>query len=180
MFKTTLLALTFAAFASAATVVTFNPAEVGGISNLTPVTNQWSSFGITGTNLYFYEDSRDTFDRFGVSRQSNNTPGFITFAAPTPLTIDYFVIGGFRGVYNAFDSADNLVDSLLVDATQGDTLGTYAFTGNNIARLELDGSAGFIQVSTLTFTGGPAIPEPSTMALLAIGVGGLALLRRRS
>ncbi|MBM3725462.1 MAG: PEP-CTERM sorting domain-containing protein [Acidobacteria bacterium] len=47
-----------------------------------------------------------------------------------------------------------------------------------MARLELDGARGFTAVSTLEFVTG-AVPEPSTLALLAVGAGALALRRFR-
>jgi hypothetical protein len=178
--KLAVLATLFAAFASAGTVVTFQPSEIGVSYSCCPsVTNQWSAYGITGVDLFWYEDPRDTFDTFGVSIDSSNG-GWILFDAPTTLTIDYWVIWISRGVYKVYDSADTLLDTLTVEASAADVLGTYTFTGNNISKLQILGTKGLSQVSTLTFDGNSPIPEPASFVLIGAGIGALALLRRRA
>ncbi len=172
---------TFATFASAGTVVTFNPSEIGGsISCCPPVTTEWSAFGITMSGVYWYDDSRDTFDTYGVSIENATTGGQILFATPTTLAIDYWVIVGNTGTYRVYDSSNNLLDSLLVNAGSTDLLGSYTFMGNNISKLALSGSYGFVQASTLRYDAGGAVPEPSSFLLLGLGGGALALLRRRA
>lgn len=175
-----LLFLALAAWGTSATV-TFNPSEIGGgINVFGDVTTQWSAFGITGDNVYLYEDARDTFDRFGVAINFVNQTGSILFAAPTTLSIDYFVIDGYSGTYNVYNAANVLLDSLQVSAVRQDELGSYTFLGQDIARLEMVGPSGFVAVSTLRFDSGAAIPEPSSSLLLATGAGALVMLRRRT
>ncbi len=181
MLRIGLLATIFATFASAGTVVTFNPSEIGGsIFCCPPVTTEWSAFGITMSGVYWYTDPRDTFDTYGVSIENATTGGQILFATPTTLSIDYLVIGSFRGVYKVYDSADTLLDTLTVEAPTADVLGSYTFMGNNISKLVLSGAAGFVDVSTLRYDAGGAVPEPSSFLLLGLGGGALALLRRRA
>lgn len=145
-----------------------------------PVTNEFAAFGITMQDLYYYEDARDTFDGKGVALNSNTNPGKIFFTAPTDsLSIDYWVINGYRGTYSVYNTSDVLLSTLAIDASLGDQLGTHVFAGPNIARLELGGSLGYTQVSTLRFDDSGQVPEPSTWALMLSGIGVLAVRRFR-
>jgi len=169
------------AVSCSAEVVTFNPSEIAPatILDVDPFTTQWASFGITGQQMYWYTDSRDSFDTFGVSL--NGLTGDILFAVPTPLKIDYWTIGGHSTTYEVFDSSNMLLDSFVVDATgTGDLLGTHTFTGTDISRLELVGNAGFGQISTLYYNTGNTgtVPEPSYIVLLGVAVAAVTFCRR--
>lgn len=172
-----LLALSFAGFTTAASAVTinFDNIECPTCSNGSNVVgNEWSSFGISVSNAYWYTDSRDTFDNMGLS--VSPTPGIITLSSVSNgATIDYWVIGGNRGVYEAFDSAHVSLGSLAVDASSGDVLGTHSFLGA-VASIEWTGATGFSQISTLTIS---PVPEPETYAMLLAGLGLLGFAARR-
>jgi len=169
-----LSAFLFASALSSAATITFG--EVN-LSNGTQITNQYSGFGITVQNDYFYVDSRDTFDQKGIS--INQTPAIVTFTGlANSLSIDYFVITGHTGTYSVFGSGHSLLDTFVVTASGADSLGAHSFSGNNIATLEFSSDAGYIQVSTLRFNGGSSVPEPSTWLLLSGGLIGLGAFRR--
>lgn len=171
-----LLALSFAGFTTAASAVTINfdntecPTCVNG-SNVGG--NEWSSFGISVSNAYWYTDSRDTFDNMGLA--VSPTPGIITLSSVSNgATIDYVVISG-RSIYEAFDSAHVSLGSLAVDASSGDVLGTHSFLGA-VASIEWTGDTGTAGISTLTIS---AVPEPETYAMLLAGLGLLGFAARR-
>lgn len=172
-----LFALAFVGFtstASAAVTINFDNVECPTCSG-GPVATEWSSFGLTISNAYWYIDSRDTFDTKGLSIQTS--PASISLAtASADATIDYWVIGGFRGSYEAFDSAHSSLGVLAIDATGGsDILGTYTFTGA-VSSIEWAGTTGFAQISTLTIS---PVPEPETYAMLLAGLGLLGFAARR-
>ncbi len=155
-----------------ATTVYFNNTECPScVDGQAVVGNEWSSYGITVSNAYWYQDSRDTFDGMGLSVNNNNAPATITIApASNGITFQYWVIQGHTGTYEAFGTSDNLLGSLTVTATTSDVLGTDSFSGK-IASLEFSGTDGFTQVSTLTFNRVAAVPEPETYAMLLAGLG---------
>jgi len=171
-------AFLFSTVAFAGTVVTFNPSEIAPstINDNDPFTNQWAAYGITGQDMYWYHDPRDTFDTYGVSL--NAPMGSILLSAPTTLTIDYWTIEGHTTTYSVYDASNTLRDSFVVTAASTDVLGTFAFTGSDIVRLTLTGDAGYGQVSTLYYNAS-AVPEPSTVLLCAAGIGVTALIRLR-
>lgn len=165
--------------ANAAETIHFDSAECPACTDLTPVGgSEWSAFGLTVSNASWYSDSRDTFDTMGLTVTSAATPAVISLATvSTDVTIDYWVIGGFIGTYEAFDSTHSSLGSLLVDRTgTGDFLGTFIFTGP-VASLEWKGASS--QISTLTVSAVP-IPEPETYAMLLAGLGLLGFVVRRS
>jgi len=173
-----LLALSFAGFTGAASAVTinFDNVECPTCTNVSTLpTTEWSSFGLTISQAYWYTDGRDTFDGMGLS--INVSPASISLAtASNGATIDYWVIGGFRGSYEAFDAAHTSLGVFTVDASGGgDILGTHSFSGL-VSSIEWAGSPGFAQISTLTIS---AVPEPETYAMLLAGLGLLGFAARR-
>ena len=158
-----------------AVVINFNSTECPSCVSGSPVVgNEWSSYGITVNQAYWYDDGRDTFDAQGLS--INIDPASIDLASPSSATIDYWVIDGFSATYSAYDTANSLLDSFAINASSGDVLGTYAFSGP-VARIVWSGPSGFAQISTLSTS--TTVPEPGTVALMGAGLLGLALRRRR-
>ena len=180
--KHTFLALSVAAamtgFASTASAVTvnFTDEESPGVSCCgLMASGAYAAYGLTVDNVYWYADSRDTFDGEGVSIYEAPT-ATITFAAVSPTVgFEYWVIGGNRGSYEAFDSSWTSLGTLAVDASAGDVLGTHVF-GGGVKYLTFTGSSGFAQVSAVTFA---PVPEPGTYALMLGGLGIVGWMARR-
>ena len=164
--------------ANAAVTIHFDSTECPSCTSMIPVGGgEWSTLGLTVSNASWYSDSRDTFDTMGLTVTSATSPAVISLAAvSTDVTFDYWVIGGFIGTYEAFDSTHSSLGSLLVDATgRSDLLGAFTFTGS-VASLEWRGASS--QISTLTVSAVP-IPEPETYAMLLAGLGLLGFAARR-
>ncbi len=160
---------------ASANTITFQEAS---LSNGTQVTNQYSGLGITVQNAYFYVDGRDTFDQQGISI-FNQGSAIVTFTSlASSLSIDYWVISGHTGTYSVFNGSHTLLDSFLVSATGGDSLGAHSFSGSNIATLEFSSDGGYIQVSTLRVNQ-TSTPEPATGMLLGSGLLAAGFFRRR-
>ena len=165
------------ASASAATV-TFG--EVS-LSNGDSVTNQYQSYGFTGSNLYYYVDSRDTFDGKGVAGQTN--PSDFNFATPiSGLSVDYLALASFSSATLSVYAGTTLLDSFSYVAGNSNVNATRAFSGSGITKLSFTSTnPGYFAISTLRFTPSAAVPEPATWAMMLIGFGaaGYALRRRR-
>lgn len=164
--------------ASAATV-TFG--EVA-LNNGDSVTNQYQSYGFTGSNLYYYTDSRDTFDGKGVAGRAN--PSDFNFATPiSALSVDYLALSFSGGATLSVYAGTTLLDSFSYVAGNADVNATRAFSGSGITKFSFTSSnPRYFAISTLRFTPSAAVPEPATWAMMLIGFGaaGYALRRRRS
>lgn len=167
-----------------AATIRFGPDEVdlgqgGGTGVYGTPTNEWSAFGIQIEDAYLYNDSRDTFDRMGLSQNNANGARVIFDSALSELKFDYWVIAGHTGRYSVFDSLGVFIDAISVDASGGDINATHTFVAADIKRLEWTGGTGHIQVTTL-FTGpDTGIPEPGSWAMLLSGGAVLVGLARR-
>jgi hypothetical protein len=169
----------FSGIANASTTISFNNTECPSCTNQASITNQWSSYGLTVNNAYWYTDSRDTFDGMGLSIGYGGNTSSINFnQVSNGITIDYWTISGNSTTYEALDASNNVLGTFNVTASNGDALGTYTFSGP-VKELVWIGNSGYGQVSTLTIN---PVPEPGEYALMAAGLGlvGFMVKRKKS
>ena len=152
------------------------------------------NYGITVSNAYLYQDSRDTFDGIGIANGTvaeigTTQSGRIDFLDSTDfVSIDYLSI--LPTVYSAFSSGGTLLGTF--SAPGGNANGSFTLTGGSeyIAYLTFTSTGGYGTVSGLTYnydgtTGGgntdlpPAVPEPETYALMLVGLGLMGMVARR-
>lgn len=163
-----------------AETILFNSTECPSCVNTQNVVgNEWSAFGLTVNNAYWYTDVRDTFDGQGLSIEKTGGPlGLASIditGGSNGVTFDYWVIQGHAAIYTAFNGLIP-VGVLAVSALfTPDKLGTYSFDGNITSLVWADGD-GFAQVSSLTIT---PVPEPEIYAMLAAGLGLMGFVARR-
>jgi hypothetical protein len=137
---------------------------------------EWSTYGITTTNAYWYADFRDPFDYKGIANgdlQTGGQTGRVDFSTPTnAVTIDWLTILSQDIHVEAYDSSNNLLDSFTYAGT-GTMSGTDTLTGTGISYILFYDQGGKVCISTLTFTPQTPIPEFSTIALPVASILGL-------
>lgn len=151
-----------------------------GVVNGDNVTTQYQSLGITATNLRQYTDNRDTFDANGLT--PTIVPATVNFTSvASNVSIDYVLLAGSSLTVSLFDSALNLLDTLVLPSGQTNLNASYSFTANNVSSLVMSNAVGTFGLSTLTFDNG-VVPEPASWAMLISGFGlvGAVARRRRS
>ncbi len=170
-------AIAMASVPATAATVTFG--EVA-IANQTAVTNQYQSYGFTGSNLYYYVDSRDTFDGKGVSGTAN--PSDFNFLTPiSNLSIDYVTLGTLGSASLSVFSGSTLLSSFAITGTSGNVNASRTISGSGITKLSFtSANPGYFTISTLRFTqSSGAVPEPATWAMMLIGFGAAGYAMRR-
>ncbi|MGD0277369.1 MAG: PEP-CTERM sorting domain-containing protein [Syntrophales bacterium] len=159
---------------ASATTVNFSTTEVPGLVDMQTVTNEWSSYGITLQNTYWYTDTRDPFDQQGISTTSN--PGEIIFTSPTNSVTFDWVLAGSDMYVDVWNSSNVDLASFLAPGT-GPQSGTFTLSGPAISYLTFHDNVGFVAISTVTYN--EAVPEPTTLLLLGLGLAGVAGIRRK-
>lgn len=160
---------------AAATTITFT--EIS-LPNGTSFTNQYAAYGVTGTDMYYYFDTRDTFDNYGVAAGAGSS--FLNFSsAVSGLSIDFLLLANNNLTIDALSSTNAVLETYTFSSFTNVNV-THAFAAANIAALNIRNVSGQIGVSTLRFNAG-AVPEPTSWAMLILGlaaVGGAMRVRR--
>ncbi len=163
--------------AQAATVdITFTEAEF--TSNLQQATNEYAAYGFQMSNSYFYVDSRDPFDRQGISTNSGQL-GRVDFDNDTSFfDFQWWSISQWLpATFTAYDSSNSVVDTVVVNSG---TSGTASLSGA-ISYVTFSGNS-FGVMSGFKFDDGSGVSEvplPATLPMLASVLGFGAFMARR-
>jgi PEP-CTERM motif len=201
-------AIDSSSFTNNATFINFDDLT-GGACNLCgpSVTNQYASLGVTFSNPSFPgQDTADTnltplitnsslpnalfVEQGGQIGETPAMPFQILFSVPE--TMVGLVYGSSTDSYlqlDAYDSTNTLLETLTFVGSSA-PIGLAGFAGiqesTGIARLDVSYHPNSDPSRTLNFSidnlrfEGSSVPEPSTLGLMAIGILGIAVLRRRS
>lgn len=193
------LGLAAAAFSAGAAPITNNtgiaaPAQTITFSEFvfatnTPIINQYASLGVTFTPSLYYNVQpvffpTDFLANFSFAGDPTNNPASILFAQdqtaaafamqtnPGTSTFEAYLDGV---LVESFTAATSL--SFLPDLTNASNF--YGFSGIvfDEIRITSGGPGGVFQIDNLQLSS--AVPEPGTLALLVLGLAGLAATRRR-
>lgn len=170
------------------TVIDFEAATAGDYSALTigNVTFKGvdDSFRITSD----YVGSYNNTGRLDLDNGPYDSTMTYSFRFDFASTVNAFAFnwGAADNVWllSAYDSSNNLLDSLALTATHGSNAGDYfGLTAANIAYATLinqSGDAGdWVMIDNFTHSAAAQVPEPASLALLGLGLAGLAASRKR-
>lgn len=170
-----LFGLLLAAMPAQAVTITFTEF---GVPDLTELSNEYQSLGITLSSFYQYTDSRDTFDSQGIANLTGKSTITFTTAADD-VSFDFLVLPFVSFQITALDAGANILEIFAFDATANTTNASHSYGAGGIKYLVLEGPEGNVGLSTLRFDGTAGIPEPMTWTMMILGFGLVGLAARR-
>ena len=176
-----ILALTFSMVSTSfATTVNFDEVI---LPTLTPLdgAGHYAAYGLDfADNTQYAVDSRFAEDNYGITSTSgpNNLVTVLFDEAVTNVSFGWLTILSNDLFADAYDGDGNLVSSWSITGLSGDSTGTAFLAGTGIRRITWHDGTGMIGIDSITFDAA-AVPEPSTWALMGLGLIGLVAVRRR-
>lgn len=187
--------LCVASLSNAATIdfegVVFAPASITG-SNVTPYTQDGYTLSSSGSSAQYHNDiftptsglNTNGTAVFGWCAFACGTTETLTLTGPAPFSLESIDFAGLEGV-----SGDIVLTGYF--ANGGSTSNTYAIgqtwttyatnVYSNLSSLQIriyDGSDAAMDNIVVSAVGNP-VPEPTTVAVLGLGLVGLAAARRK-
>ncbi|HZW73188.1 MAG TPA: PEP-CTERM sorting domain-containing protein [Caldimonas sp.] len=167
-----------------AQAVSYSGTLVSGLP-ATGTAGGFSWFLNQGAGISFWQFSANAGDTVTLSvnrLNANFDPALSLYRGTTNANTSLFVSGASWGGLTFIGSLDDEHPPFMTPGPDGDPFGSFAIATSGLYTVAVGGSlstdAGAYPFR-ITMTDVAAVPEPETSALLALGFGLLAMLRRR-